>query len=123
MILTEGFIVFRATAQPAKSPPPPVGITTASTSGTYSQTERNVKTVLKIIKVSWNNLAFRWFRKKKYLDLLKNLQSSCSLSGQDVWVIKSKTYSLVKRYSTIAVGMDNILKSTYMQNSIFLRTK
>jgi hypothetical protein len=34
IILIEGFIVLRATAQPARSPPPPVGMMTASTSGT-----------------------------------------------------------------------------------------
>ena len=37
MILTDGFIVLSATAHPARSPPPPVGMTTASTSGTCSR--------------------------------------------------------------------------------------
>ena len=36
MIRMFGFIVFKATAHPAIKPPPPTGITTASTSGTCS---------------------------------------------------------------------------------------
>ena len=38
MILMLGFIVFRATAQPAIKPPPPTGMTQASKSGTCSNT-------------------------------------------------------------------------------------